>query len=200
VGFFYSIITLRGPTQDRVVSHLRHQQRDAYVSPTVDDITVVYDRECEDLNDEVLHAVTSDLSRAFDCVALVAFLFDDDFLWYALYQHGRRIDAYNSEPAYFDDDIAPDPSGGDAAALCSAFGRERAVREVDTLLHFEPLSEDEDGELVTPDSYLPAEQLHKALAQALGLPAYCYSMSYYSIERGPTPAGADRSLLVKTLA
>jgi hypothetical protein len=73
-------------------------------------------------------------------------------------------------PPYFDDNLAPEPSGGDVATLCAAFGCEQVAREVDALLHFEPLAEDADGELVLPDTYLPAEQRHQALAHALGLP------------------------------
>jgi hypothetical protein len=199
MGFFYSSVTRKGPAQDRVVNYLRQQQRDAYVSPTVGGITVVYDRECEGLKAEVLHAVTSDLSRAFDCPALVVYLFDDDFLWYALYQYGQCVDVYNSAPAYFDDNLAPEPSGGDVTTLCAAFGCEQAAQEVDALLHFEPLAEDADGELVLPDTYLPAEQQHQALARALGLPAYCYSMGYYSIVGGNVPDDVDLSHLVKTL-
>jgi hypothetical protein len=200
VGFFYSNITLKGPTQEQLATYLRLQQRDAYVSPTVNDITVVYDRECEDLKADVLHTVASHLSRAFECPALVAYLFDDDVLWYALYQHGHCVDTYNSVPDYFDDDQAAEPSGGDAAVLCAAFDVEHVARDVDALLHFAPLAEDDNGELVMPEGYLPAEQQHQALARTLGFPAYSSSMGYFSIVEGNVPEAADLSKLVKTAA
>jgi hypothetical protein len=203
MGFFYTNITLKGPTQEQVVSYLRRQSRDAYVSPTINDITVVYDRECEDQDTDVLQRVAFDLSRAFDCPALVALVHDDDVLWYALYEHGAYIDAYNSVPDYWDDSEPSEPSGGDARALCMAFGAEQAIQEVDALLHFAPLTDDPND--AAWDTYLPAEDLHQALARALGFPAYAYSMgydfiaSYDSADESNTPVGRDISRLVKTL-
>jgi hypothetical protein len=198
VGYFYSNITLKGPTQEQLVTYLRHAPRDAYVSPTVDGITVVYDRECESLHAEVLHQVTTDLSRTFACPALAAYLFDDDVFWYALYQRGCCVDTYNSEPAYFDESVAPEPSGGDAALLCAAFACDPMTHEMDALLHFAPLTEDEHGDLVIPEGFLPAEQQHAALARVLGLPTYAYGMGYYSIDSGHIPAKIDLANWIKT--
>lgn len=186
-----------------MVAYLRRRGRDAYVSPTVGGITVVYDLECESQNDEVLHMITSDLSRAFECPALTALLHDSAFLWYTLYQSGHCVDSYNSSPAYFDDDVAPEPMGGNAAILCATFEAEQAVQEVDRLLHIAPLTgnigDDDDEDFDILDTYLPAEDVHQAVARVLGWPAYTYSMGYSSILHENVPKGVDLSQLIKTV-
>jgi len=195
MGFFYTNITLKGPAQEQVVSHLRAQRRAAYVSPTINGITVVYDRECEGQHEAVLDTVTAGLSRALQCPALWALLHDDDVFVYALYNRGNRIDAYNSEPGYFgyDAEVPPLPSGGDARALCAAFGVDAAVAPVDALLRRWWVGHD----VANKDEGILAEDRHRAVAQALGWPPYTYSMGYHSIGFGNVPEGVDTARLIK---
>ncbi len=112
MGLFYTNITLTGPAQEQVVTYLRAQQRTAYTSPTINGITVVYDRECESQDQTILNTVTAGLSHALHCPALWALLHDDDVFMYALYEHGTRVDAYNSEPGYFGWDSEDPPIPG----------------------------------------------------------------------------------------
>jgi hypothetical protein len=74
---------------------------------------------------------------------------------------------------------------------------ERAEREVEAILR-KAWDMDEDEE--PPDDYLGAEERHQALAHALGLPPYCYSMGYYSIQGGNVPEGVDLAVLDRTSA
>lgn len=197
MGFFYTSITLKGPTQEHVIAYLRERGRDAYVSPTMQGVTVVYDHACEGQDTDLIQAMTGDLSGAFDCPALAALLHDDDVFMYWLFRSGRLADEYNSEPAYWDDSRPSEPSGGDPRAICAAFGAERAEPEVEAILRS---AWGVDKDEWPPGDYLGAEVRHQALARALGLPPYCYSMGYASIGFGNVPEGVDLALLVRTMA
>ena len=54
MGNFYTNVTLRGSNQDSIVEYMTRQNRNAYVSPTVNDCTVVYDEECEYKETDIL--------------------------------------------------------------------------------------------------------------------------------------------------
>lgn len=203
MGLFYTNITLKGPTQERVTAYLQQQRRDAYVSPTIAGVTVVYDRACEN-QDDTLRVLTCDLSRTFLCPALGALLHDDDVFWYVLYLKGEYLDEYNSDPGYFgyEGDEPPPPAGGDAVRLCRAFGigvkritfgSDDITQRVARLLRVRWGRTDIDGQ-----PGLPAEERHHALAQALGFPPYAYSMGYYSIEVGNVPEGVAIPSLART--
>ncbi len=195
MGLFYTNVTLKGPRQDQVIAYLRREKRSAFVSPTIDEITVVYDRECEDQDTNALEALAADLSREFGCPALAALLHDDDVFWYALYLNGVHADEYNSDPAYFEDIEPEAPSGGDARLLCAAFGAETAEAEAETILR-QWGGPDEEG----PDEYLWASERHQNLAQALGFPraSWAYSMGYDAIEAGYLPADVDGAQFIHT--
>jgi len=117
----YANITLKGPTQEVVVDYMNGIGRKTFVSPTIDGVTVVFDEECDTRDVTVLKVLSEDLSRHFDCIALAVLNYNDDILWYALYQSGRLIDQYNSTPDYFKM-VPSDPISGDAAKLCFTFG------------------------------------------------------------------------------
>ncbi len=190
MGFFYTNIVLQGPSQQDVVAHLTNLGRTAYVSPTANNITVVYDRECEDQNEAVLEEVGGSLSRHFRCPALVSLVHDSDLYMYLLFADGEPVDAYNALPDYFDDEQPSAPTGGDARQLCAAFGVEHAVAEVHGLLHPEGDGDDED--------WLFGEDLHAELAGLLGFPPFAAEVGYYVIEDGELPDGVERSTFAKT--
>jgi hypothetical protein len=100
MGFFYTSVTLKGPTQEQVIAYLHERGRDAYVSPTIQGVTVVYDHACEGQDTDLIQAVTAGLSDTFECPALAALLHDDDDFLYWLFRSGRLADEYNSQPAY----------------------------------------------------------------------------------------------------
>ncbi len=195
MGLFYTNVTLKGPSQDQVVAYLQREKRSAFVSPTIDAITVVYDRECEDQDTDALEALAANLSREVGCTALAALLHDDDVFWYALYLNGVHADEYNSDPAYFEDSEPEPPSGGDARIVCAAFGAETAEAAVETILrHWGGPDEEE------LDEYLMASERHQDLAHALGFPraTWAYSMGYDAIEGGYLPAGIDVAQYIRT--
>ncbi len=107
-------------------------RRVAYVSPTIQGWTVVYDQETDDEDIDVLQELAQRLSHSFACPAFAVLVHDSDIFMYWLYDNGTLVDAYNSIPDYFDptaEEAAP-PEGGDARKLCAVFNREHALEQV----------------------------------------------------------------------
>lgn len=172
MGLFYTSITLRGSAQASVAAELAYLRRTAYVSPTINGITVVYDREGDEDYD-ALDRLTRQLAAFFGCPALETTLHDDDLFWYCLYRDGQHLDRYDSTPDYFSDTATESlpPSGGDAALLCAVFGAEPQIAQVDRLLHyFMPAGAD-------GDELLPEERHHGIVAH-LGLPPFAAGIGY----------------------
>jgi len=152
MGLSYFNATVKGPTQEAIVTYLKGQGASALVSPTIQGITVIYEM-----------AQGSDaLSAHFKCSVLLLGMHDDDILGYGLYVNGADEDSYESCPGYFTGGKIP-PRGGDARKLCRAFGAEEAVETVDAMLRH-------------PRIGYALEQ-HQALVAALGLPAFAAGIS-----------------------
>lgn len=185
MGSFYTNITLRGPDQDAVVNYLRALHRKAYVSPTLNGITVVYDQECEVQDPQILDSLAGQLSREFKCVAWVVANYDDDILSYKLYQSGYPIDEYDSTPGYFQGEEKP-PAGGSAQTLCSAFDSSRGTDVIETILR-RPQAD-----------CVVAVARHEELWRALGLPYFMSSLGYKYLDRAEALEGIDHKLLKHT--
>ena len=193
MGLFYTNITLYGANQQQVAQHLKTLGRVAYVSPTIDSFTVVYDMQTEDQNEQELIDLACGLSRAFRCSALAALVHDSDVFAYWLYELGKLKDKYNSAPTYFDSHVAPSPpSGGKSKTLCKAFRRKQATEDVRRI--FESVKADSLDDDRSPD-YLFAEDIHRELVAALGMPTFAAVAGYYVIENGEMPEGLDRAAL-----
>lgn len=189
MGSFYTNITLRGPAQEVVAEYLNQQNRKAYVSPTANDCTVVYDAESESQDTHILEDLAAGLSRQFVCPALAVLNHDDDILWYKLYESGQLADEYDSAPSYFDPaaiEIAP-PQGGDAQKLCGAFKAEGRAAEVEEILRAPGIV-----------GYLFASERHQALAEALGLPEFSVACGYNYIEEDDLPDDLNADELKRT--
>src|SRR5688572_24805790 len=102
MGSFYTNITLRTTEQAGVTDTLRSAKRSAYVSQPMNGCVVVYDRESEDQDIEVLKKLASSLSSKLKCAALSVLIHDDDVLIYTLHENGKVTDEYISWPKYFD--------------------------------------------------------------------------------------------------
>jgi hypothetical protein len=191
LGAFYTNIALKGPEQAAVLTHLRAQGRDAYVAPTIGDMTLVYDLACESQDRGILTALAANLSRAFGCPALAALVYDDDFLVYVLFQDGAKVDEYDSDPTYFEGERSTPPSGGDADALCAAFGAGDAVARVEEILRAWRGQNGDPG----ASPYLFAQFRHRDLARALGLPERLCVLGYLYVAQGE----AETPGIIKTL-
>lgn len=201
MGNFYVNVALKGAQQAPVAEHLAGLRCDAYVSPTVGGVTMVCEALCDSQDDAHIRAFTGGLSQHFRCPAMAVLNHDDDLLWYGLYQAGVLDHEYNSAPDFFEDDLfgldeeleADDdgvsvPEGGNAAALCAAFGPAADPAAVETILR---ALDDESG-------YVFAFERHEALARALALPGFLVCSGYRSLERGDFPAGYGEGDFLRT--
>jgi hypothetical protein len=184
MGNFYTNFTARTPDRDAVIDTLRDMGRTAYIAPTSNGNTVVYDRECDDQSFDAIEKLGTELSSALNAPVLAILDHDDDILFYWLFESGQLIDDYNSCPSYFDEMADPSgPSGFDAVKLCAAFGCRQNVNRVAEIL--QKSSFDEDG-------YVFAMERHQDLAEALELPDWGVGTGYCSIEIGELPPALSK--------
>jgi hypothetical protein len=181
MGLFYTTFTTYGPDATKVIAALKKLRRSAFVSPTVDRHTVVYDQKSGEQDFAEIERLGKKLSEACEAPVLGAALHDDDVLYLWLFQNGEQIDFYNSLPQYFDPDAEPGlPEGGDSAAMCEAFGQAGKKNRVEKLLRANLL----DDEL--PE--IPGElERHQALLKELGMPPFAASLTYSSVEGNYVP-------------
>jgi hypothetical protein len=173
MGNFYCNFTTRGPSVDDIARVLTDHGRTAYVSPTVEGKTVVFDEAADELDPVEIDRVGELLSRELGCPALAAAVADDDELWLALYEAGERRVEYSSRGA-----------NHGALALSRAFGRPWMCPLVWVLLQW---------------PYLVFESWrHGLLAKALGVPGWCVATGFRYIEQDELPEGLDASDLRRT--
>jgi len=181
MGLFYTTFTTLGPDGGAVNAALKELCRTAFVSPTVEGYTVIYDRKTEEQNFAEIEKLGVGLSKACGAPVLAAALHDDDVLYLWLFQSGEQKDFYNSLPQYFDPNAEPGPpEGGDSGLLCAAFGHGRKAKRVEKLLRAN-LLEDELPEI-------PGElERHQALIRELGMPAFAAAVTYSSVKEKYMP-------------
>ena len=179
MGLFYTNVILYKVELQKVAALLHRQRRVAYVSATQADFTVVDDRQTEDQNVKDLEALAKFLSRKLKCTALASLVHDGDRYLYWLFARGKLLDTYDSVPGYFNeenDDLLP--AGGDVEKLCAAFEQLDVVVTVRQIFgRVEKTSRDE----LDPGELLIGEDIHAALAEALGMPPFAAATGYYTI-------------------
>lgn len=193
MGRSYTNITLPGPTWERLVEVLRRLQWHAYVSPTANGVTTVYEFACESLQPEVIKDLAGDLSDAFDCAALAVMNQRDAVLSAWLFEGGRQTVAYDSCPSYFWGDHLP-PAGDGAGRFCAALRAPGAAASVEEILAYDKLA------AVNRSSrrYVSETERHADLLDALGLPTSAAGVGFCAIRDGEVPAGFDREALSPT--
>ena len=184
MGNFYTNFAVHRAEQSDVLKAL--SKRSAFVSPSVNGTVVVFDEKSDEQDTDIISTLASDLSVRCDCSVLAVMNHDDDVLWYQLYTSGNLIDEYSSCPGYFSDDEEGDlPSGGNVAALASAFGSTN-VADVEHALR------------AINDEFTFAIERHQALAQALGLPSFVVGGGFAYISDGEFPDSLASDDLVRT--
>lgn len=121
MGITYGNIVLYRVNQSSLIKHLSVIGREAYVSPTINNFTVVYDKAVDgpeqkditkliDLDSNfknilknygydhigTLVCLTSYLSKEFKCVGLAIFIWDATLFWYHLSRNGQMLDEYTT--------------------------------------------------------------------------------------------------------
>lgn len=184
MGAFYTNLTMKGPSQEEILKAFRGRQ--AYISPTVDGNTVVYDEQCEEQSPAVLTDLSSKLSKELNCLVLIVLNHDDDILFYRLYNKGELVDEYCSSPENFEETDEPSgPKGGNSELLTNLFkaGNKSSIEEI---LRSNPFVE---------DKYAFATERHADLVKALGLPAWAVGYGYAYIAQGEIPGGLTENQL-----
>lgn len=173
MGNFYLNYTIRTTDAEAVTRLL--EGHDAIVASTPNDHVVVYSNLLGDVQDPTL--VADELSRELETAVLVVMNHDDDILKHLLYEDGECLDDYNSIPNYWDESASEysPPEGGDAEALCRAFGG-TDVAAVETALRRPHARGDETG-----DEYVFAVDRHDDLAKLLNLPEWSVGVSYNDV-------------------
>ncbi|MEL6150554.1 MAG: hypothetical protein AAGK74_13705 [Chloroflexota bacterium] len=173
----YTNIILLDVEQTEAAEWLAENGYTAAISPTIDDITVIYDTVLADNADadeplEELLRLASEISYELGCMAWLMMIEDDAVMIYSFYSDGNLVDSYGAPP----DDT---PEGGDADLLADAFNQpKRAVKTVRTALNRQMNS---------------ATERHEKLLAALEAPALALRASYESIKSGNLPAGVDNA-------
>ena len=175
MGLFYTNLVVRGRAQSPLIRFLERARRTAYVSPTIDGVTVIYDRACEDQDITVLRQLAGDVSGQFRCPGLATLVHDDDVFRYWLDDGGALVDAYDPVPGYFDPTagLLP-PVGGDPSVLCRAFLADHAVDSVREILHVK-------ADIGHEQSLLGGD-IHSELVKALRLPDLAAGVGYDGLE------------------
>ena len=156
MGRSFANITVKGQTQDSLVEYLKQARRNAYVSPSVDDLVVVYDEDSE-FNIKGLYDLSLQMSKDFNCLTFSITIYDESSFVYELFENGNLMDEYFSST---EEDLFP--KGGDAQKLCSILGVKQSINRVRPILR-EPSTE---------NVYLFASQRHKHLVRELCLPLW----------------------------
>jgi hypothetical protein len=166
VGSFYTNITTVGPDQDEILKYLHDERHTAFVSSTERDVTVVYDRQCDEQRVEDLHDLAAKLTKRFGCRAVSALVHDDDVLFFAAYADGTLITEYDSSVG----------RKIQARHLCRAFG----VGFLRIVLVWLTLN--------TPHLFFVFETFrHELLVRLLKLSPHAVGTGYTYIERGEPP-------------
>jgi hypothetical protein len=178
MGSFYTNVTLRMADRSRVKLDLAARGLTGFISRPENGAVVVFERSAEEQDPAVLDQLAADLSSRFGCAALAVLNHDDSVLMYSLFEGGRRVDAYNSAPDYFDEDADPD-RGGQPERLAAAFGvPERAPQLAATL-----------GVAESGDEFVFEMERHEQLVEALALPRCAVGTGYNYLEAGEYPPG-----------
>ena len=80
MGNFYVNFSARGVDAEAIADVLRSQKRNAYVSPTVGEITVFYDSEADKQNGSEITNLGRNISASLRCPVLAVLNHDDDIL------------------------------------------------------------------------------------------------------------------------
>jgi hypothetical protein len=154
----------------QVVNVLKDLRREAYVV-AVNGHCVVFDRQCESQDTEILAALGEHLATRLNGLAFAVLNHDDDVLWFQVYQRSELVAEYANRGG---------PSTN-VRALCRLFDRPKDIIPVWLLLR---------------RPFLFQISRHRRLARRLGLPQASVGSGFNYLSRGEVPAGATLDQLI----
>lgn len=169
---WYSAITLSGPDPNEVVQFLKRTNVDAYVTYDNDGFTTVFERE-SDLDHFVLQDLAAGLSAAFSCGAIAVTVADTVFVYF-LYESGRLVDLFNSDPDVFDWGMNFPERGGNGKTISIVFDTDGIESELEEIL-------DRDTR------YADASNRHANLFEVLGISHDTIGLGYRYLQEEGLP-------------
>jgi len=181
----YHNITLLAVEPEEVADWLAENGFPAYISPMLDDITVVYDGlslEADEpatlavADDEVdptdpleqLLLLVSELSYELGCTAWLMLCDEAQTCIYSIYIDGNLVEQYGAS------DALP-PSGGNPEFLAELFEQpKRVIKDLRAVLNRHPML---------------ATERHEKLLKLLGVPPLALNIGYEQLQQGALPHG-----------
>jgi hypothetical protein len=170
----YTNITLIDVDPQEAAEWLAENSYTAAVSPTVDNITVIYENilnENADADDPVeeLLKLASEMSYELGCIAWLVIV-EDDVLIYSFYRDGNLLDSYGAT-------ANKDPEGGDAELLADVFDlAKKDIKHVRSVLRRQMPS---------------APERHQKLLEVLNIEKLAFRACYDVLKAGILPQGID---------
>jgi hypothetical protein len=189
MGTTYANITLKGPKAQDVLQELGNQGRSAFVSPTEDSLTTVYEMDSDEGDSIILTDLAEDLSGYFGCPALAVHVENEELFRYWLYSDGELIDSYKSPAQTLDPDGKGNPKsqGGKPELLTQLFNNDASSEEIIDILH----CPDQDC------GFSLAVDRHLSLVELLGLPMCSVGFGFCDLDSGEYPEDLDEEDLLR---
>ena len=189
MGTTYANITLKGPKAQDILQELGNQGRSAFVSPTEDGLTTVYEMDSDEGDVSILKDLAEDLSGYFGCPALAVQAEDEELLRYWLYADGELLDSYKSPAPSLDAEGkgSPKSRGGKPELLVQYFNPDATSEEIIDILH----CPDQDcGFTLSVDRHL-------SLVELLALPLCSVGFGFCDLDSGEYPEDLDEEDLLR---
>lgn len=189
MGTTYANITLKGPKAQDIFQELTNQGRCAFVTPTEDSLTTVFEMDSDEGETRILTDLAEDLSGCFGCPALAVQAVDEEELRYWLYVDGELLDSYKSPAPSLDGEGRSDlkSTGGSPELLSQHFNPDATAEEIIDILH-------------CPDhdcGYTLAVDRHLSLVELLGLPICSVGFGFCDLDSGEFPEDIDEDDLLR---
>lgn len=185
----YANITLKGPKAQDILQELGNQGRSAFVSPTEDGLTTVYDMDSDEGDTSILKDLAEDLSGYFGCPAFAVQALDEELFCYWLYVDGELMDSYKSPAPSLSADGKGDLKslGGKPELLSQLFNLDASSEEIIDILH-------------CPDhdcGFSLAVDRHLSLVELLGLPMCSVGFGFCDLDSGEYPEDLEEEDLLR---
>lgn len=170
MGNFYTNVSLKNVSAPSVAAVMEALHRESYVLQTGADC-IVYDRDSESQDTEVLAALAEHLATELDTVAFAVLNHDDDILWFQLYDRSELVAEYANQGG-------PRTKVGPLVKTLGAPSQLLRIR----------------FELARP--YVFQVDRHEKLVGLLGLPIAAVGSGFGYIQRDEVPEGAEATDLL----
>jgi hypothetical protein len=171
----YTNITLYGVTQDEALDWCAANHVNAYVSPTIDDVTVIYENTLAEnaahpTPMEPLLARAAKASADLMATAMVAVVLDDDMFMYVVYLDGEMADNYMSY-------AGKPPANGKPEKLAELYDVQAELPRIRAALQREQI--------------LSATERHTEIMDALNMPPMMIDCGFEYLDEGEKPHGVE---------